>query len=414
MKKIIFSLVLTLGMLTNANAAGDAQAGKSKAAMCSSCHGANGIGTSGMFPNLAGQHADYIVKQLKAFKSGERANAMMAPMATGLSDQDMADIGAYFEGLSRTGEAPASAGDATTSTVTSSAPAAYVADAVKGKSLYEHGDESRNITACVACHGKDGASDVEINPNLAGQHAEYISKQLKAFKSATRTNAAMNQVAGNLSENDIADIAEFFKDPAAVANVEAKKPAAAKSFAGDIAMGKKLSATCAACHSADGNAMVAIYPKLAGQHEKYLVKQLSDFKKAVDTQGKEGRADPVMGGMAAALSTTDMQNLAAYYASQTSTAGTSKGSDAGQKLYFSGDAARGITACVACHSADGKGMGSAGFPVVAQQNIDYLKAQLMKFKEGKRANDLNGMMRSIAVKLTDDDIAALAEYMNSL
>lgn len=413
MKKIIFSLVLTLGMLTNANAAGDSQAGQSKAAMCSSCHGANGIGTTGMFPNLAGQHADYIVKQLKAFKSGSRANAMMAPMATGLSDQDMEDIAAYFAGLSRSGEAPASAGGSTAPS-TSSAPAAYVADAIKGKSLYEHGDESREITACVACHGKDGASKVEINPNLAGQHSEYISKQLKAFKAETRQNASMNQVAGNLSDNDITDIAEFFKDPSAVANVEAKKPVAAKSFTGDIATGKKLSATCAACHNADGNAMVAIYPKLAGQHEKYIVKQLNDFKKAVETQGKEGRADPIMGGMAAGLSATDMQNLAAYYSSKVSTEGTSKGSDVGQKLYFSGDAARGITACVACHSADGKGMGSAGFPVVANQNVDYLKAQLTKFRDSKRANDLNGMMQSVAAKLTNEDIAALAEYMNSL
>lgn len=415
MKKIIFSLVLGLGMLTNANAAGDAQAGKSKAAACSSCHGANGIGTTGMFPNLAGQHADYLIKQLKAFKSGERANAMMAPMAAGLSEQDMADIAAYYASFSRTGEAPISeGGESADAAPASSAPVAYVGDAVKGKGLYEYGDESRGITACVACHGKDGASNVEINPNLAGQHPEYITKQLNAFKSGTRENASMNQVAGQLTSNDIADIAEFFEDTDAVANVEAKKPAAAKSFAGDVTKGKQLSATCSACHGADGNAVVAIYPKLAGQHEKYIVSQLQDFKKAVETQGKEGRADAVMGGMAAGLSADDMKNLAAYFASQTVSPGNDKGSDLGQKLYFSGDAARGITACVACHSADGKGMGSAGFPVVANQNVDYLKTQLAKFKSGERANDHNGMMRAVAAKLTDEDMTALAEYMSSL
>lgn len=413
MKKVIFSLVLGLSMLTNANAAGDAQAGQTKAAMCSSCHGANGIGTTGMFPNLAGQHADYIVKQLKAFKNGSRANAMMAPMAANLSDQDMADIGAYFASLSITGESAATEGSANTTAAAPSAPT-YEADAAKGKSLYEYGDSSRGITACVGCHGDEGASKVEINPNLAAQHPEYIEKQLKNFKDHARNNAAMNQVAGNLTDNDIADLGAYFKDPKAVADVVAKKPAAAKSFNGDIEAGKAKAATCAACHGADGNAMVAIYPKIAGQHEKYITKQLADFKKAVDTQGAEGRVDAVMGGMVAGLSTEDMQNLAAYFSSQQVSASNAESNELGKKLYFSGDAERGVTACVGCHSANGDGMGQAGFPTVAAQNVDYLKGQLVKFRQGERANDHNGMMRNIASTLSDDDIQALAEFMSSL
>lgn len=413
MKKVIFSLVLGLGMLSNAQAAGDAQAGQTKAAMCGACHGSNGIGTSDMYPNLAGQHADYIVKQLKAFKGGSRSNAMMAPMAAGLSEQDMADVAAYFSGLSRTGESASSDSAGSAPTAAASAPA-YQADPAKGKSLYEHGDDSRGITACVACHGKEGASNVAINPNLAAQHPEYIEKQLKNFKEHTRNNASMNQVAGNLTNNDIADIGAYFKDPKAVANVIAKKPAAAKSFSGDIAAGKLKAATCTACHGADGNAMVPMYPKLAGQHEKYLVKQLTDFKKAVDSQGKEGRADPVMGGMVATLSADDIQNLAAYFASQQVSASTAKANDLGKKLYFSGDLTRGITACVGCHSAEGNGMGQAGFPSVAKQNVDYLKGQLTKFRQKDRTNDLNGMMQNIAGKLSDDEIQALAEFMSSL
>ena len=413
MKKVIFSLVLSLGILSNANAAGDAQAGQTKAAMCSACHGSNGIGAADMYPNLAGQHADYIVKQLKAFKAGTRKDAMMAPMAAGLSEQDMADVAAYFSGLNRTGAAASSDASGTATTAVASAPV-YQADPAKGKSLYEYGDDSRGITACVACHGTEGASNVAINPNLAAQHPEYIEKQLKNFKEHTRTNASMNQVAGNLTDNDIADIGAYFKDPKAVANVVAKKAAAAKSFAGDINKGKLKAATCTACHGADGNAMVPMYPKLAGQHEKYLVKQLTDFKKSVETQGKEGRADPVMGGMVATLSTDDIQNLAAYFSSQQISASTAKSNKLGKQLYFSGDLTRGITACVGCHSADGNGMGQAGFPSVAKQNVDYLKGQLTKFRQAERTNDHNGMMQGIAGKLTDEQIQALAEFMSSL
>lgn len=414
MKKVIFSLVLGLGMLTNANAAGDVQAGKTKAAVCAACHGANGIGTTDMYPNLAGQHADYIVKQLKAFKDGSRGDAVMAPMAAGLSEQDMADLGAYFSSLSMSGEASGDAPAAGGAAPIAAAPA-YVPSAEAGKNLYELGDKSRGITACIGCHGKDGASDVAINPNLSNQHPEYIVKQLNNFKNGEhRGNAAMEQVASNLTDNDIADLGAYFKDPAAVADVVAKAPAAAKSFKGDIEAGKAKSATCVACHNADGNATVPMYPKLAGQHEAYLFAQLQDFKKAVDTSNAEGRVDPVMAGMVAPLSEQDMQDLAAYFASQTVSPGAAEGNAAGQKLYFSGDASRGITACVACHSVDGNGMGAAGFPVVASQNVDYLKGQLEKFRAGSRNNDLNGMMRNIAAKLSDEDIKALSEYMSSL
>lgn len=412
MKKAIFSLVLGLGMLTNANAAGDAQAGQTKAAMCSGCHGSNGISAADMYPNLAGQHADYIVKQLKAFKDGTRTNdnGMMKPMAAGLSDQDMADIAAYYSTIKK-------AADNATSGESASAPAvpAYEGDAAKGKSLYQFGDKSRGITACVACHGDEGASKVAINPNLAEQHPEYIEKQLTSFKNHARNNnASMTQVAGNLTADDIKDIGAYFKDPAAVADVEVSAPAAAQTFAGDIALGQTKAASCAACHGADGNATVAMYPKLAGQNEKYLVKQLADFKKAVASNGKDGRPNGIMGGMAAGLSDDDMQNIAAFFASQKTSPSAAKANETGKKLYFSGDAARGITACVGCHSAKGDGMAQAGFPKLAAQNVDYLVSQLKQFRDGTRANDLNSMMGNIASKLNDDDIQAVAEFISSL
>ena len=129
MNKIIFLLIIALTSINLAFAAtGNVEAGKIKAAMCAACHGANGIGTTDTYPNLAGQHADYIAKQLKAFKSGTRIAPLMGPMAAGLSEQDMADLGAYFASLDRSGST-ALAENSVTETSTSvavQAPVVYV------------------------------------------------------------------------------------------------------------------------------------------------------------------------------------------------------------------------------------------------------------------------------------------------
>jgi cytochrome c553 len=409
MNKIIFSLILAVTSINVAFAAtGNVDTGKSKAAMCSACHGANGIGTSDAFPNLAGQHAAYIVKQLQAFKSGTRVNAMMGSMAAGLSDQDMTDIGAYFSSLDRSGaivsvelDSMYSAPTAVVETVV------YVGNASAGKSLYELGDASRNIASCIGCHGKEGNSQVLINPNLANQHAQYIEKQLHAFKDKTRINYAMNQFAGAMTDEDIADMGAYFSDTKAVAHVKSKRVTKVAVITEEAIAGKAKSAMCSACHGVDGNSLVPMYPKLAGQHAEYTAKQLKEFKSGA-------RENAVMAGMAAALSEQDMAELGAYFASQKPTPGNGKGSELGRKLYFGGDTARGITACIACHGATGKGVAKAGFPVVANQSVEYLTAQLMSFKAGERYNDRNGMMRNIAKRLKKDDIDALAQYMSSM
>ena len=405
-------------MLSHANAfEGDAKAGKTKAASCAACHGANGIGIMDAYPNIAGQHADYIVKQLKAFKANsDRSDPVMSPMAAALSEQDMADVAAYFASFGLDGSAPAVTEEASSdSSATSAAPVAraqakavYVADASSGKALYEHGDEARGITACIDCHGKEGNSDVLINPNLSSQHPEYIEKQLKAFKSDTRHNASMNQVSVNLTNEDIANLGAYFKDPSAVGDVKASAAKiVVRSFTGDVAEGKTKAATCAACHGADGNALIAMYPSLAGQGEAYLVKQITNFKSGA-------RKDPVMSGMVAALSADDIQNISAYFASQTLKPAVTETSARGKQLYMSGDAKAGITACVACHSINGKGIDKAGFPAVAGQSATYLKSQLMKFRTKERNNDNNSMMQNIAIKLTKKDADALSSYMASL
>lgn len=185
---------------------------------------------------------------------------------------------------------------------------------------------------------------------------------------------------------------------------------------GDPEAGKAKSITCAACHGSDGNSAIPLNPKIAGQHAGYLFKQLSEFKLASQTAGKEGRNNAIMNGMAAALSEQDMKDLAAYFSSQELKIGAAPEDviAAGEALYRGGDAQRGITACIACHGPGGEGMNLAGFPVLSGQHSVYTKQQLEMFRSGERHNDLNRMMRGVAIKLTDKDIEILSAYLEGL
>ncbi|NRD72042.1 cytochrome c4 [Shewanella sp. VB17] len=184
---------------------------------------------------------------------------------------------------------------------------------------------------------------------------------------------------------------------------------------GNAETGKTKAIVCSACHGVDGNSMIDMYPKLAGQHATYLEKQLHDFKSAAQTGGKEGRNDPIMGGMAMMLSEQDVKDVAAFYASQAQTqVEVTDIPKLGEQLYKSGDVARGITACIACHGPEGAGSELAGFPTIGGQHANYIKIQLNKFHDTSRNNDLNGMMQDVASKLAAEDIEALSKYISSL
>lgn len=180
-------------------------------------------------------------------------------------------------------------------------------------------------------------------------------------------------------------------------------------FAGDATKGKAATATCAGCHNPDGNSALAINPKLAGQSEKYLVKQLNDFRSGA-------RENAMMTPMANLLAEGDIENVAAFYASQTvqHAAVADKYIVLGQRLYQSGDADRDIPACMACHGANGKGMPAAGFPALGGQHPEYTKAQLIAFRSGQRNNDANKVMRDVVAKMSDEQIEALAYFLAGL
>ncbi|SMN16703.1 Cytochrome c4 [uncultured Candidatus Thioglobus sp.] len=191
--------------------------------------------------------------------------------------------------------------------------------------------------------------------------------------------------------------------------------------AGDAAKGKVLSATCTACHGVNGNSMVPTFPKLSGQGESYLFKQLKDFKSGA-------RKDGLMAGIVAGLSVDDMSNLSAHFSKQAMTQGVaSKTANIalGERLYRGGDRTRGITACMACHGAKGAGIPSAGFPALASQHATYTSKQLKDFRQvsinlqiesttTSRTNDNRKMMIAFTKSLTNTEIDALAQYIAGL
>ncbi|MEM6406190.1 MAG: c-type cytochrome [Pseudomonadota bacterium] len=179
--------------------------------------------------------------------------------------------------------------------------------------------------------------------------------------------------------------------------------------AGDAAAGKAKSATCMGCHGMDGNSPAPTFPKLAGQHAGYLYKQLKDYKSGQ-------RANPTMMAMVANLSDTDMQNLAAYYAEQTISPGTAAADqvELGKTIYHAGISSKGVAACAACHGPTGAGNPQAGFPRVSGQHAAYAVDQLKQFSQGARANDMASMMRTVAAKMSEAEMQAVAEYMQGL
>ena len=183
----------------------------------------------------------------------------------------------------------------------------------------------------------------------------------------------------------------------------------------DLARGKEIAATvCVACHSADGNSVIANNPKLAGQGAAYLYKQLSNFKAG---EGKPPeRPSPIMNGMVAALSDNDMKSIAAYFAAQKRVSEVAKNRETveyARQLFRAGDASKGLPACAGCHGPSGAGIPKQ-YPRLSGQFPEYTEAQLRGFRSGERSNDPNKMMRSIALKMTDQEIKALADYIAGL
>lgn len=193
---VVFAASSALALAAESKPAAKPDAAKGQAiatAVCAACHGADGNSTSVTYPVLAGQHPEYIAKQLAEFKSGKRANAIMLGMATALSEEDMKNVAAYY------------------SSKTPKAGFASDKDQLAlGDKIWRGGIADRSIPACAGCHSPTGAGIPSQYPRLAGQHAEYTESQLTAFRSGLRkNNAQMTGVAAKLNDREIKALADF-------------------------------------------------------------------------------------------------------------------------------------------------------------------------------------------------------------
>lgn len=178
---------------------------------------------------------------------------------------------------------------------------------------------------------------------------------------------------------------------------------------GDAAAGKAAAAVCAGCHGVEGVAAIANYPNLAGQGAPYLYKQLVEFKSGA-------RENAVMQGMVANLSDEDMHNLATFYAemSPAPLKSSAENLETGRQIFQGGITSIQVPACAGCHAPDGAGNDAAKFPRLGGQNKDYVVSALQNFRTGARANDPGKMMQMVAKRMSDDEIAAVANYVQGL
>jgi cytochrome c553 len=183
--------------------------------------------------------------------------------------------------------------------------------------------------------------------------------------------------------------------------------------AGDPVAGEQKTQTCSVCHGPNGNSINAVWPKLAGQHSSYTIKQLEDFKSGE-------RANPQMTPMGAALTDQDREDIAAHYAEQTisesqiSSSMESRDVELGERIYRAGDISKNLSACMACHGPSAKGNPAANYPSLGGQHAGYTAAQLQAFKTESRNNDTNSVMREVSIKLTNEEIEAVSQYIQGL
>ena len=178
---------------------------------------------------------------------------------------------------------------------------------------------------------------------------------------------------------------------------------------GDPQAGKTKAEQCVACHGADGNSPAPTFPKLAGQGEKYLLKQLQEIQSG---------ARPVaqMAGQLDKMSDQDLEDIASHFAAQTMSGSAAKKDldELGESIYRAGIKKQGIAACTGCHSPTAAGNAPAGFPRLSGQFADYIEQQMGQFQKGERSNDADAVMRAITERMTAVEIKAVSSYASGL
>ena len=342
-------------------ATADAGAGKIIAERdCKACHGLNGKGVAPAIPNLAAQRERYLLNSLNEYKDGKRTHAALKNMTSHMSDADLRNVAAYFASLPPIANATATD--------------------VKHSSPYEQGKVL--AAACAKCHGEDGNSKIPGTPTLAGQQPHYLVAAIQEYHQGDRAKGAMK---ANLRESDkleLESLALYF-----AAQTPVKRAAPTR---GDPAAGEPASAMCGGCHGSHGVSVDAATPSLAGQDAEYLVKATKAYRTTRKNWG--------MQRYVAGLGDKDIDNIAAFYASQTPKAADQVPTST-QEL---------AAKCDRCHDQDASPTMAA--PKMKGQDKDYLVMALRAYRDDKRESST---MHRMSFPYSNAIIESLASWYAS-
>ena len=340
---------------------GDVAAGKTLAeTTCKACHGANGGGVAPAIPHLAAQRERYLLNSLNEYKDGKRTHAALRDIATHMSEADLRNVAAYFASLPPV-------------------PSTAAGD-VKHTSPYEKGKVL--AAECAKCHGEDGNAKTAGTPTLAGQQPHYLVAAILEYHRDDRKMTSMKSIMRDSDRLDLESLALFF-----AAQTPLQRTAPTR---GDPAAGEPLSAMCGGCHGARGVSIDAATPSLAGQDAQYLAKATKSYRTTRQNWG--------MQRYVAGLSDKDIDNIAAFYASQQPKAGEQIPSST-QDL---------AAKCNRCH--DQEDNPSMAAPRMRGQDKDYLVMALRAYRDGKRESTT---MHNMSFPYSNAIIEGLASWYAS-
>ena len=363
MKIMIAAIALSMALVgcsdQSANK-GDARAGQAFADReCKGCHGLNGKGTAAAIPNLAGQREQYLLASLAAYRDGKRNHAALRAVAGRMTEANTKNVVAFYAGL----------------------PVIPADKSVVIFSPYEAGRASAAM--CAKCHGEDGNSKTPGVPTLAGQQPRYFVVAIQEYLSGVRETTPMHSLLRNLTRTEMESVALYF-----ASQVPAQRPA--PSF-GDLSRGEPLTAACGGCHGPRGVSTDAATPSLAAQDPGYLIS-------ATKAYGKTRRHDGMQRAVAG-LSDKDIEDMAAFYATQ-----RSKPAESGRTLI------KELTEkCNRCHSDDVANAAIA-IPKIGGQDKEYLVMALRSYRDDKR---ISSVMHNMSMPYSDSIIEGLASFYAS-
>jgi len=338
-------------------------------AACADCHGMDGLQTGKGQPFLAGQRAVYLYRVLQEYQNSGRKNESMQHVSSFLNDEALLSVSAYYASLT---------------------PARKTAAPESGKEPEWLGENpftgiQSALGKCTKCHGETGNSAASGMPSLTAQDPEYFASSVQAYADGGRNHKLMSKLVRGLDPQTIKEMGTFYA---------VQQPVRAESTGdGDAKAGSAAAEKCATCHGADGNTSSTGVPTIAGQDARYFIKAMQAYKEGQRKHEKMSEA-------VAALSETEINNLAAFYASQ---------EPVRRDVRAPFTTAEWVQRCERCHGLNGNST-DPRFPMLAGQNEDYLTKAMQAYASGERSTSV---MHAMSEPLSASDIKRIVRHYAS-